>query len=233
MVKMSTPVSAMSVSVCTISSQVSPKPSIIPDFVRISAIELLGGAQHPVAAFVAGLGAHAALQAGHSFHVVVEDCRLGRYHLFQRVVLAGQVGNQHLNGAIRVEFPHLADSLGKDLRAAIFQVVAGHGRNHGVAQPHLLHRPGHADGFNLVQTRGTTALNRAEAARAGAGIAQDHERRRARIPALADVRAPRLLADSMQVHPAHDLLKFAVLVALFPADADPVRLSFDCCCHRK
>ena len=48
----------------------------------------------------------------------------------------------------------------------------------------------------------------------------------ARIPALADVRTPRLFADSVEVQPPHDLLELAVHAggangpALFPANAE-------------
>src|SRR4030095_4552869 len=62
----------------------------------------------------------------------------------------------------------------------------------------------------------------AEAARTGADVAKDHERGRAVVPALADVRAAGLLADRVQVQPAHRLLDVPVNLAVGNARLQPL-----------
>jgi hypothetical protein len=58
---------------------------------------------------------------------------------------------------------------------------------------------GHVRGLVGIDARlGLPAVDVAEAAVTGAGLAEDHERRRARIPALVDVRAARFFADGIQ-----------------------------------
>ena len=47
----------------------------------------------------------------------------------------------------------------------------------------------------------------------GAHVAEDHERRCAVLPALADVGAMRLLADGMQVERPHQLLEAQIVGA--------------------
>ena len=49
--------------------------------------------------------------------------------------------------------------------------------------------------------------HRAVAARTGADVAENHERRRPVVPALTDVRAARLLADGVELAVAHHALE--------------------------
>src|SRR5579862_8710229 len=70
-------------------------------------------------------------------------------------------------------------------------------------------------------TAALAALDRAEGARAGADVAQDHERRGAVPPALGDVGAAGLLAHSVEIEPAHDRLDARVAVAHRQADREP------------
>src|SRR5262249_14104614 len=56
-------------------------------------------------------------------------------------------------------------------------------------------------------------------------VAQDHERGRAVLPALADVRTVRFLADRMEVEVAHQLLQLQIPRAAGRFDLEPTRLA--------
>ena len=117
------------------------------------------------------------------------------------------------------------DHVGEVLRAAIVEVVAVDRGDDDMRQPHLgdrladivrlvrIERPRHAGG------------DVAEGAGARADVAHDHEGRVLLVPALADVRAARLLADRDEVVRLHDLARFLVAARYRRLDADPVRLA--------
>src|SRR3546814_5317202 len=71
----------------------------------------------------------------------------------------------------------------------------------------------------------STTLFRSEAAGARAGVAHDHHGGVALRPALADVRAGRLLADRVQLVRLHDLAGRVVLARHRRLHADPRRLA--------
>jgi len=86
------------------------------------------------------------------------------------------------------------------------QVIAVDARDDRVPQAHPRDRTGHAQRLQRVVERRLAGLDVAEPAAARAGVAEDHERRGAALPAVADVRAGGLLADRVQPlaldHPA-------------------------------
>ncbi len=111
-----------------------------------------------------------------------------------RVVSAVEVGRQDFDRRAG----RLAD--GQDatpevLRAAVGEVVAGDGRDDDVSQAEPRAGFGEAFGFVVRDGLRMSALHRAEAARAGADVAEHHERRRAAGPALRAVGAAAALAD--------------------------------------
>ena len=67
------------------------------------------------------------------------------------------------------------------------------------ARPSVRHGLGQMRRLVRVEPAGQAGLDVAEGAGAGAGVAQDHHRRVLLRPALADVRAGRLLADRVQL----------------------------------
>src|SRR3977135_436025 len=89
----------------------------------------------------------------------------------------------------------------------------------------LRHRLCHPRPFVLVEPFGTAGFDVAEAAGPGTGVAQDHDRRRALIPALPDVRAMGLLADRVEVEAAQQALQIVVVVARRDPGPDPVRVA--------
>ena len=78
----------------------------------------------------------------------------------------------------------------------------------------------------LVEIDGlrTSLRHGAEAAAPRAQIAQQHERRGAMVPALADIGAVRRLANRMQVQLARQRLQVVIVLAHGRARLQPVRL---------
>jgi hypothetical protein len=64
----------------------------------------------------------------------------------------------------------------------------------------------------------------AEPAGAGTRVPEDHERRRSRAPAFADVRATGFLADGVQRLTAHQMLQAEISFASWQAYFKPIRL---------
>src|SRR5947207_13298537 len=85
-----------------------------------------------------------------------------------------------------------------------------------------MNRDRHFLGFLRVRRMRRSVHDVAVAARARAGAAEDHERRRAVMPALADVGAVRLLADGVESEPAHQLLEPAIVLRARRAHLQPV-----------
>src|SRR6185295_18623650 len=102
---------------------------------------------------------------------------------------------------------HLEDRPGEDRRAAVGQVVASNRGDHHVLEAHRGNRFGDAARFVVVEPRWAARLDGAEPAGAGAGVAEDHDRRGALVPALPDVRAVGLLADRVEVEAAEQTLE--------------------------
>ena len=92
-------------------------------------------------------------------------------------------------------------------------------------RPILAHAAGHPRGLQRVVPGRLARLDVAEATPAGARVAEDHERGRAPLPALADVRAGRLLADRVQVLGLDERGQLAVLRAAGRRHLEPRRLA--------
>src|SRR5689334_11931618 len=93
-----------------------------------------------------------------------------------------------------------------------------------MAQAKRCYGLGHASWLFPVDCLRLALGNRAEAAGARADIPQKHERGRTVVPALADVRALRGLANRVQTQPASQLLKIVEVVPDRGLGAQPFRL---------
>ena len=109
--------------------------------------------------------------------------------------------------------------------AAVGQVVAGDAGDDDVLQAEGADRLGDATRLVVVEPGGPAGLHGAEAAGARARVAEDHDRRRALVPALADVRAAGLLADGVEVQAAEQALEVVVVLAGRHPGADPVGMA--------
>src|ERR671910_110711 len=188
------------------------------------AAHLLRVPEYPARAEEARPAPRERVQPRHGLHVVVEDVRPLGDHARERHLLAAEVRGEHLDLAAGRHATDRADHADERARAEVGQVVAVHARDHGVAEPHLLDRLRHAERLERVVVGGLARLDVAEAAAARAGVAEDHERGGAALPALADVRARRLLADRVKPlaldHPA----QLAVHGAAGRRPLEPLRL---------
>ncbi len=149
------------------------------------------------------------MQPAHGLDVVVEDLGLLGQHQRQSLLLeAGEVGRQHFDRGARRQLFECPDR-GRELTgAAVGQVVAIDRGDDDVAQLHLRRGLGQAPRLVRVgQARGLAGVHVAVAAGAGAGVAENLEGGRPPAPALAHVRALRLLANRVQLlavqEPAH------------------------------
>jgi len=113
-------------------------------------------------------------------------------------ILADEVGHKDLDRGTG-RGPHRLDRAAEMLRAAVGQVVAGHARDHDVREPQPPGRLGHPLGLVGLQFFRLALGHRAEAARPGAHVAENHERGRALRPALQTVGALGRRADCFQV----------------------------------
>ena len=115
---------------------------------------------------------------------------------------------------------------GREMRgAAVRQVVAIHRGQHDVAEAHQRNRARGVRGLVGVEPAARIAgVHRAEAAGARAHRAHEEERRRAGIPALADVRAMRFFADRAEAVLAHGLPQHLVARSGRERGTQPARL---------
>ena len=170
------------------------------------AAHLLGESQDPGGAHEAGAAPRHRVEARNRLDVVVEDVGALVDHLRKRHLLAAEVGGQDLDLAARGQHPDRADHADERSGPVVGQVVAVDRGDDGVAQAHLLDLGRDPHRLQRVVPGRLAGLHVAEAAAAGADVAEDHEGRGAALPALADVRAVRLLADRVEVLRADRLL---------------------------
>ena len=138
------------------------------------------------------------LQPRDRLDVVIEDVRPGRHHRPQRRLIPVEVGDQDLDAHRRASGAQPCDRLSEDARSPIGQVVAGHTRDDDVIEAETADRLRHAARLVEVVDGRLSGLYGAEPAGAGAGVAEDHDRGRSLVPALAHVRALSFRANGMQ-----------------------------------
>ena len=130
---------------------------------------------------------------------MVQDDGARVQHGAEGVPVALEVRDQHLDVAGGGAVADGADAGGEDAGAAVGDVVAVDGGDDGVVEAERFDGLREADGFERVDRVGPAGVDRAEAAGAGAGVAQDHEGGGAGVVALADVRTARFLADGVEL----------------------------------
>ncbi len=148
-----------------------------------------------------------AVQARDGFGVVIQHVGTRIEHGSERRLVPPEIGNQHLEPALGQPRARFADRVGEDRGASVRQIVAVDRRDDDVAQAERVDGVGDADRFVGIGGLGTSVRHRAIGARAGAHLAENHERGGAVMPALADVRALRFLAHGVEVELAHEALE--------------------------
>ena len=168
------------------------------------------------------LGPHGPVQVRHRLQVVVQQVGTGIEHGLERRLRSLEIGNEHFHAHARAPAAYGPDRLRKDRRAAVGPLVPVHRGNHGEPQAQFLHGTGHALGLVPVEPLVRSAgLHGAETAAARADIAQDHEGRRALLPALPDVGTLGALADRVQPVVPHQPLQFLEVRPLLQTHLEP------------
>ena len=165
------------------------------------------------------------VQPGHGLDVVAQHVRLDLGDLAQRLRLAAEVGDQHLDPAGGQQGPDLADRLGEQPGAAVVQVVAGHPGDDREPQAHAADGVGDPARLVGVVALGLARVDLAERAGPGAVVPADQEGGLPGLPALVDVGAAGLLAHRVQLLVADQALELAVVRALGRLDLQPGRLA--------
>ena len=160
--------------------------------------QLFGVAQQLKGALVARAGADDAIEARHGLGVVVEHFGAGLDDGADGFAVALEVGDEHFDAAAGGLAANLFDDQGEGARAAEQIVVAIDAGNDGVVQAER--GDGLRDAAGLVEVDGLGAAfgHGAEAAAAGAEVAEHHEGGGFVVPALADVGAVGALADGVE-----------------------------------
>ena len=131
------------------------------------------------------------------------------------------VGDQHLDPGRRTDRADRFDGGGEAGGAAVGEVVAGDAGDHRVLEPEGRDRVGDPPRLVGVEREWPARVDETEAARAGAPIAQDHERRGVVGPALVDVRAARFLAHGVEIELLDQSLRLAEVGAEIGAHPHP------------
>jgi hypothetical protein len=160
---------------------------------------------------------------------VIEYVWTGIEHDAKRLFQTLKIRNQDLNSTTGGHQANLANGLGKNLGAPNIVIVPVNAGYNGMFDAEASHRFGHSLGFFIIDWPRLALGNRAESAAAGANVAEQHERRSAVIPALADVGTLRRFADSVQSKPASELLQVMEVVADRGSRAQPPRFGLARC----
>ena len=182
---------------------------------------LLRPPQHLERPRVPRLWPDALVQTLDRLDVVIQDLRTLCEHRVERLRVAGEVRDQHLNGRARRLPPDLPDGRGEKRCASVGQLVAVDARDDRVTERHLRDRGSHPGGLIQIDDPGASRLHGAEPARARAGVPEDHERRRPRAPTLGHVRAVRFFANGVERLRTHELAQVLVLGTHGQPDLQP------------
>ena len=210
MVRKSTSADRRSSITCRISSRVLAKTDHDARLREHLRIDFLGALQQPQRMEVARARPDARVEPGHRFEVVVEHVRPRRDDDFERAVLAQKIRRQDFDRrrwrgariAVIVSAKCRAPPSARSSRSTDVMTTC--------SRPSLRDRIGDALRLAGVERPRQSGRDVAERAGARADRAHDHHRRVALLPALADVRAARLLAHRMQAVLFDDAQRFRI-----------------------
>ena len=162
-VRMSQPIETRSSSTASISCSSSPRPSIMP-VLRDEAL-LLGDLQQLRASgCTSPAGGRRLYRRGTDSMLWLRMSGFCVEHELQRVPVAAEVGDEHLDARAGRLQADLADRLGPDGRAAVGQLVAVDAGDDDVAEVHHPHGVADADGLVEIERRRPAGGDVAEAA---------------------------------------------------------------------
>ena len=185
--------------------------------------------QQPQRGEVARAGPDRRIEPRHGLEIVVEDVGPRRDHGLDRARLAQEVRASAPRSWCRARLRGCAGSPRRNARRRHREVVAVDRGDDDVRRARACRRPRrHCAGSCGSSAPGMPVATLQKAQARVQIVAQDHHRRVLLLPALADVRAGRLLADRVQA--CSSRISARGLVILRRArrlDPDPVRLALD------
>ena len=173
----------------------------------VGAALALGFGEEFKRAFVAAAGFGDAVEAGDGLDVVVEDLGARGDDHAAGFGDALEVGGEDFDLRTRRLSANFVDDVDEGLGSAEVVVIAIDAGNDGVGEAELGNGIGDAAGLFVVDGLGLAFGDRAEAAAAGAEVAEHHEGSGLVVPALTDVGAVGGLADGVEVEVAGQLLE--------------------------
>ena len=138
---------------------------------------------------------------------MIEHVRPRLDDLFQRALLAKEIGGQHLDRRIMASPANGRDGLGEMRGAAVFQIVSIDGCDDHMGEAKLRGRFGDANGLARIERSRPAGRNIAEGAGPRADFAQDHEGGVLLLPTFADVGTGRFLTDCGETAFAQELAR--------------------------
>ncbi len=160
---------------------------------------------------VAGTRPYGWIKPRHGLEIVVEHVRPCGDHGLDRSVLAHEVRSQHFDRGLGRRLMQSGDHRREVPCSTIAKIVPVDRGHHDMAEAEPTH--GFGDVARLVRIEGTRLAGGdvAEGTGARAGVAHDHEGGVLVLPALADIRASRLLAYGGEAILAHQPLGLGIL----------------------
>ena len=174
---------------------------------------------------ITGAWANLEIFGRHCLKIMVEDIRLGRDGHLKRSLFAQKVRSQDFDRGIWARRTDGRDHRREMPCPAVVKIIAINGGDHRMGEPQLLYRLGDAGGLKGIERAGQARPDIAEGAGPRANVAHDHKGRVFFLPALANVRTARFLADRHQPMFPDDFLRRGPLRRAGCLDPDPFRLA--------
>ena len=187
-------------------------------------VEFLDPLQQADRGEVTRAGSHGEILRRHGLEVVVEDVGPCCRHRLDRAFLAQKIGREHFDRRDRASRADRANDRGKVSGAAVIEIVAIDRSHDHMLEAELCRCFGDPSGLGAIERARQAGFDVAERAGARANIAHQHEGRVLLVPALADIGAPRFLADGVQAVRAHDRARLDVASGNRRFDPDPIGL---------
>src|SRR5581483_4186980 len=145
--------------------------------------------------------------------VVIQNIGLGLEHNAQRLFESLKIRNQDFHPASRSQQSNLANCFGKNLSSAHVVVIPIYAGDNRMFDPQGRHCFRHPRGFFVVNRLRLAFGHGAKSTAPRADISQQHESRRAVVPALANIGTLRRFADRVQPQATRQFLQLMEVLA--------------------
>jgi hypothetical protein len=156
-----------------------------------------------------------------------KDLRASIENALKMLGVTGEVWDEDFYPSAHALLVNLANCLGIEPRALVFEVIAGDTRHGGITEVHFDDGLAHAARLVGVESGWLSRINLAKVAATRALSTTNEESCLSVFPALVDVRASGLLAYRVKVFTLDEALKLLVLRTHFCLGLNPVGLSLN------